>query len=165
MRDADDEPVPGNDGRPIWAEQDLPPRGDLSEKFDGYQPRIYFGERSPLYSIVGKPANGPDLELDIPEGTGGSRPTTNTYDGEAGVPVGGIFNKLLYAIKFSEPNIVLSSRVNENSKILYDRTPRERVQKVAPWLTVDGDISGSGLLTTAGDGTIRLTQDNTAGGD
>ena len=45
----------------------------------------------------------------------------------------------MYAIKFSEPNIVLSSRVNQNSRILYDRAPRERVQKVAPWLTVDGD--------------------------
>ena len=43
------------------------------------------------------------------------------------MPVGGLFNKLLYAIKFGEPNIVLSSRVNENSKILYDRAPRERV--------------------------------------
>ena len=42
-------------------------------------------------------------------------------------------------MKFSEPNIVLSSRVNENSRILYDRAPRTRVQKVAPWLTVDGD--------------------------
>ena len=42
-------------------------------------------------------------------------------------------------MKFGEPNIVLSGRVNENSKILYDRNPRERVQKVAPWLTVDGD--------------------------
>ena len=55
------------------------------------------------------------------------------------MPIGGLFNKLMYAVKFSEPNIVLSSRVNENSRILYDRVPRERVQKVAPWLTVDGD--------------------------
>ncbi len=42
-------------------------------------------------------------------------------------------------MKFGDANIVLSSRVNENSKILYDRSPRERVQKVAPWLTVDSD--------------------------
>jgi uncharacterized membrane protein (UPF0182 family) len=50
-----------------------------------------------------------------------------------------LFNKLLYAMKFSEPNIVLSSRVNPYSKILYDRDPRARLQKVAPWLTADGD--------------------------
>ena len=64
---------------------------------------------------------------------------TNTYDGKDGVGIGNIFNKLLYAMKFGDANIVLSSRVNENSKILYDRSPRERVQKVAPWLTVDSD--------------------------
>ncbi len=53
--------------------------------------------------------------------------------------VGNIFRKLLYAVHFGDANIILSSRVNENSKILYDRSPRERVQKVAPWLTVDSD--------------------------
>ena len=142
QRDAENNPVIDNEGKPIWAEQDIPPKGDLTEMFEGgYEPRIYFGENSPSYSIVGKPdVGGKDVELDIPEGTGGEQSTTNTYAGDAGVPVGGIFNKLLYAIKFSEPNFVLSSRVNENSRVLYDRTPRERVQKVAPWLTVDGDV-------------------------
>jgi uncharacterized protein len=141
QRDANNNPVT-DEGKPVWAEQDIPPKGDLTNMFspDGYQPRIYFGERSPQYSIVGKPDNGRDVELDTPEGTGSPAPATNTYEGTAGVPVGGIFNKLLYALKFSEPNIVLSNRVNENSRILYDRSPRERVQKVAPWLTVDGDI-------------------------
>ncbi|HEX6247672.1 MAG TPA: UPF0182 family protein [Nocardioidaceae bacterium] len=130
-----------NDGEPEWAEQDIPPKGDLSaQSEDGYQPRIYFGEQSPLYSIVGSTEDGRSVEFDIPEGEGtGSAAETNTYDGKAGVPVGNLFNKLLYAVKFSEPNIVLSNRVNENSKILYDREPRLRVQKVAPWLTVDGD--------------------------
>jgi uncharacterized membrane protein (UPF0182 family) len=139
QRDAQGEVSP-NDGEPEWAEQDIPPRGELSQLADGYQPRIYFGESSPVYSIVGKPEGGRDVELDIPEGEGpGGQPQTNTYDGKAGVPVGNIFSKLLYAVKFGEPNIVLSSRVNENSKIIYDREPRLRVQKVAPWLTVDGD--------------------------
>ena len=129
-----------NDGEPVWAERDIPPRGDLSQSTDGYQPRVYFGEQSPSYSIVGGPKGGRSVEFDIPEGQGaGSAGQTNTYDGAGGVPVGNLFNKLLYAVKFSEPNIVLSSRVNSDSKILYDRAPRTRVQHVAPWLTVDGD--------------------------
>ncbi|MGA8211363.1 MAG: UPF0182 family protein [Nocardioidaceae bacterium] len=137
--DRTDKPVTDNEGRPVWAERDLPPRGDLTQQFDdGYQARIYFGEKSPDYSIVGKAPDGKNVELDTPEGEGSSA-QLNTYAGDAGVPVGGLFNKLLYAVRFSEPNIVLSSRVNENSKILYTRTPRERLQKVAPWLTVDGD--------------------------
>ncbi len=115
-----------NDGEPEWAEQDIPPQGDLTDlSEDGYQPRIYFGEQSPLYSVVGRPEGADPVEFDIPEGEAGpgSAAETNTYSGEAGVGVGSLFNKLLYAIKFSEPNIVLSSRVNESSKILYDRRP------------------------------------------
>jgi uncharacterized protein len=140
QRDAHDQPVlNNNDGKPIWAEQDLPPRGDLTNMFKhGYQPRVYFGEKSPNYSIVGKAPGGRNVELDLPESEGANA-SLNTYAGKAGVPVGNLFTKLLYAIKFSDANIVLSSRVNENSRILYDRAPRARVQKVAPWLTVDGD--------------------------
>ncbi|HET6561949.1 MAG TPA: UPF0182 family protein [Marmoricola sp.] len=130
--------APTND-EPPWAEEDLPPRGELSDLTpDGYQPRIYFGEKSPTYSIVGKPEDASDIELDIPEEAGGERGTT-TYDGKDGVSVGGLFNQLLYAIKFGEPNIILSNLVTDNSKILYERHPRDRVQKVAPWLTVDRD--------------------------
>jgi len=138
--DENDKPVPElNNGIPVWAEKDLPPTGQLTDLFpDGYQPRIYFGENSPAYSIVGKAPGGKDVELDLPVGST-ENATNDTYAGKGGVPVGGLFNKLLYAVKFSEPNFVLSSRVNENSRVLYDRTPRERVQKVAPWLTVDGD--------------------------
>ncbi|HYO41278.1 MAG TPA: UPF0182 family protein [Nocardioidaceae bacterium] len=136
----DGRPVTNNEGKPVWVERDLPPVGDLTNMFspDGYEPRIYYGEGSPNYSIVGKAPGGNDVELDLPDNQGDSA-RTNTYAGSTGVAVGGLFNKLLYAVKFSEPNIVLSSRVNENSRILYDRAPRERLQKVAPWLTVDGD--------------------------
>ena len=55
------------------------------------------------------------------------------------MPIGGTFNQLMYAVKFGEPNFLLSGRVNGNSKVLYDREPRERVEKVAPWLTIDSD--------------------------
>jgi uncharacterized protein len=126
-------------GEPPWAEEDLPPQGDLSDLSpDGYEGRIYFGEKSPPYSIVGKPEGSRDVELDIPEEVASGEGNT-TYVGDDGVEVGGIVNKVLYALKFGEANILLSNRVNENSKILYERHPRDRVQKVAPWLTVDGD--------------------------
>ena len=125
---------------PAWAEIDIPPRGQLTELTeDGYEGRIYFGENSPTYSIVGKREGGSDVELDLPSGDEGGRDTTTTYAGADGVEVGSLFRKLLYAWKFGEPNIILSERVHENSKILYDRDPAARVEKVAPWLTVDGD--------------------------
>jgi uncharacterized membrane protein (UPF0182 family) len=142
QRDADDRPVTANQGLPVWAEEDLPPKGVLTgPEGDGYRPQIYFGENSPTYSIVGKKDGGKDVELDLPQGSNGESgsSTNSTYSGKDGVKIGSLFNKLLYAVKFSEPKLVLSSRVNENSKILYDRRPAKRVEKVAPWLTVDSD--------------------------
>ncbi|MCW2866067.1 MAG: hypothetical protein JWR20_255, partial [Marmoricola sp.] len=141
QRGSTDNAVANNDGAPVFAEEQLPPKGQISESQPKgtYRGQIYFGEHSPLYSIVGKAPKGKDVELDIPQGQDPGQSTTTTYSGKDGVEVGDIFHKLLYAVKFGDANIVLSSRVNENSKILYDRSPRKRVQKVAPWLTVDSD--------------------------
>jgi uncharacterized protein len=123
-----------------WAESELPPQGALTNlQTDGYQGRIYFGEQSPTYSIVGKAPGGSDVEFDLPESSTGDQGTTTTYDGKAGVGIGGLWHQLLYAVKFGDPNILLSSRVNSNSKIIYDRDPAKRVEKVAPWLSIDGD--------------------------
>ncbi|HUS21439.1 MAG TPA: UPF0182 family protein [Aeromicrobium sp.] len=129
----------GPQGAPVWVEKDIPPVGNLKFKVP---PRIYFGEFSPDYSIVGRPAGSSPIEVDIPRGDSGGKDnaTQNTYNGTGGVPVGSLFAKTLYAFKFAEPNIVLSSRVNKASRIIYERHPRDRVKKVAPWLTVDGDV-------------------------
>jgi uncharacterized membrane protein (UPF0182 family) len=122
-------------GEPEWIAKDIPPTGKISE----HEPRIYFGEIQRDFSIVGAPAGAPAVELDTPGGGDGGDPKTYTYTGKGGVPVGSLWNRLLYAAKFGDVNMLLSDRVNSESKIIYDRTPRERVEKAAPWLTVDGD--------------------------
>ena len=38
-----------------------------------------------------------------------------------------------------EPQILYSGAIGKGSQILYDRTPKQRVEAVAPWLTIDGD--------------------------
>jgi uncharacterized membrane protein (UPF0182 family) len=53
--------------------------------------------------------------------------------------MGSIFSRLLFAIKYQEQRILLSNLINADSKIIFDRVPRERVAKVAPWLKLDGD--------------------------
>lgn len=130
----------GPNGEPVFTASDIPQTGEITTTTP---PRIYFGEQSPSYSIVGRPEGAAPIEVDIPRGGAAAADsenvTQNTYDGKGGVPVGNLFHKVLYAFKFAEPNIVLSGRVNSESKILYDREPRDRVKKVAPWLTVDGD--------------------------
>ncbi|WP_435743187.1 UPF0182 family membrane protein [Nocardioides sp. SYSU DS0663] len=130
----------GDDAGIEWAEGNGAGQNDLTEATDGFETRVYYGEMSPEYSIVGKPSeDAPDIELNLPTGGEDAGATTTTYEADGDVAVGGFFNQLMYAVKYGEPNFLLSDRVNENSRILYDRRPRERVQKVAPWLTVDAD--------------------------
>lgn len=102
------------------------------------EPRIYFGQSSPSYSIVGAPQGTDPVEFDHPA-FGTTDGAHTTYDGGGGVPVGSTWNRLLYAIRMGSPQILLSSALNADSQILYDRDPRSRVAAVAPWLRLDGD--------------------------
>ncbi|HEY8455459.1 MAG TPA: UPF0182 family protein [Actinopolymorphaceae bacterium] len=123
------------DGSPQWMEAGKGSEGP----FGKYEPRIYFGESSPPYSIVGAPEGARPVELDLP-GSGGDGDPNHTYRGKGGVPIGSFVNRLLYATKFQDLNLLLNrSRIHSESKILYDRHPRQRVQKVAPWLNIDSD--------------------------
>jgi uncharacterized protein len=121
-----------SDGNPSFVESQIPPTGQLTLR----QPRVYFGQQQNTYAIVGGPAGGHQEELDYPS-NGGQQ--NNTYRGGGGVSVGSPLNRLLYAIKFRELNILLSGAINSDSKILYDRQPLARVAKVAPFLTLDGE--------------------------
>ena len=96
------------------------------------QPRIYFGELSPDYSVVNTDTPEIDGGIDAAEGT-------FSYDGDGGVEISSLGRKLAFALKFREPNLLLSGAINTDSRILYERQPRERVKKVAPFLEVDGD--------------------------
>ena len=105
------------------------------------QPRIYFGQDSPAYSIVGRPAgSGRDLEFDYPDNGGGAHGARTTYDGDGGVPIGSRFTRFLEAVQLRDPNLFFSSDINRDSQLLTVRNPRARVAKVAPWLTLDGDV-------------------------
>ena len=106
------------------------------------QPRIYYGELSGSddYVIVGKAAGAADNEFDRPADTqSGASEVQFSYDGQGGVPVTSTFRRILYGLHFWEANFLLSDAFNENSKLIYIRNPRERVERVAPFLTLDGD--------------------------
>ena len=123
------------DGKPTFAVGDLPSTKGLGE----FEPRIYFGENVPDYSIIGGVKTDTPVEFDYPDDNSPNGQKNVTYSGKGGVPVGSTINKLLFAIKYQEQRILLSSLINKDSKILFERNPRDRVAKVAPWLTLDGD--------------------------
>lgn len=100
------------------------------------QPRIYFGpviaNTAADYAIVGE--NGAPREYDFETNT----ETRNyTYTGKGGVAVGNWMARSVFAAKFAERNFLFSNVIGENSKILFNRDPSDRVEAVAPWLTTD----------------------------
>ncbi|MEJ1087364.1 UPF0182 family protein [Microbacterium sp. Mu-80] len=127
-----------DDGEPVFLERGIPTQGVLTETQE-YEPRVYFGESSPEYSIVGAPEGTDPVEIDFPRGQDGASDTKTTFEGDGGPRIGDTFRKLLYAMKFQSEQILFSNLVNDESQILYDRDPKERVQKVAPYLTLDND--------------------------
>lgn len=99
------------------------------------QPRIYYGP------VIASSVDGADYAIVGDNGTGpveyDTDTTSYTYSGEGGVGLGSLFNRAAYALRYQEMNLLLSDRVGEESRILYERDPRGRVEKVAPWLTTD----------------------------
>ena len=123
-----------SEGNPVYVEAAIPAGTALGE----YEPRIYFGEQSPDYAIVGAPEGAAPREFDYPAQVE-SQQVNNTYAGTGGVPLDNTIRKLAYGLKYRELNFMLSDAVNASSRIMDYRTPKERVGRVAPWLTLDGN--------------------------
>lgn len=120
------------DGQPVFLVKDIPPQGVAELEIDN--PRIYIGEQPPAYSIVGATED----ELDFPVAAS-QEVERYRYTGADGVAVGSPVRRLAFALRFAEPNILLSSLITDESKIMYKRSVRERVENVAPFLKLDHD--------------------------
>lgn len=110
-----------------------------SEQIKVEQPRVYYGEQATEYAIVGQADKDRNVEFDRPQPGDSNAEERYTYEGKGGVPIGSFGRRLVFAIKNTESNFVLSDAVNNNSRLMYVRNPRDRVEKVAPFLTIDGD--------------------------
>ncbi|MCG0284323.1 UPF0182 family protein [Streptomyces sp. PSAA01] len=118
-------------GSPDFTESGLPTKSSSGGGVGTYKQQVYYGEKTDQYSIVG----GPQKELDYEK----NGEKTTSYQGKSGVSLSNPVNRAAYAVAFGEPQILYSGAIGDGSRILYNRTPKERVEKVAPWLTIDGD--------------------------
>ncbi|NLY74721.1 MAG: UPF0182 family protein, partial [Firmicutes bacterium] len=130
-------------GQPIFIAKDLPPK--TAPEFPGLKvanPGIYYGEATNDYVIV----NSKNEEFDYPQG---DRNITTTYQADSGIRLNSFFVKLLLAIKYREPNFLLSPQLTPESSILIYRNIRLRAQMLAPFLRFDNDpylvVSGGKL--------------------
>ncbi|MDP9269391.1 MAG: UPF0182 family protein [Chloroflexota bacterium] len=97
------------------------------------QPRIYFGEAESSYVVTGTQTT----EFDYPVGS--DKNATTIWNGKTGVGVGGFFNKLLFALRFGDLNLLISNQLTDSSQILFRRAIAERVRELAPFLSYDRD--------------------------
>ena len=118
------------EGLPVLFVQDLPPVTSVDLNIT--EPSIYFGELANDYVIVRTDAD----EFHYPKGEDN---VSTTYAGNGGVPIGSLWRKLLFAIHFRDYQILLSDDINAESRVMFDRHIRRRVQKIAPFLQFDDD--------------------------
>jgi len=115
-------------GLPNLLVRDIPPVGD----FNIEQPQIYFGEKTNEYVIVGTKTE----EFDYPSG---DENVYVRYQGKDGVSLDGFLRRLAYAWQFGDLNILISGELTPESRVLYYRNIRERVNHLAPFLQLDSD--------------------------
>ena len=119
-----------SEGLPVLFIRDLPPvsTGDLVVT----EPSIYFGELANDFVIVRTRAR----EFHYPKGEDN---VYSDYEGTGGVALDSFFKKLLFAAHFRSYQILLSDDITAESRLMFHRQIRDRVAKIAPFLTLDED--------------------------
>ena len=128
------------DGLPVFYLRDIPPVSTGGPEIR--EPRIYYGEETNSYVIV----KGSTPEFDYPKGKDN---IYAAYDGTGGVSIGTFLRKNLFAWHFSDTNLLLSSYITGDSRIMIRRNIQERVRTIAPFLRLDRDpylVVSSGSL-------------------
>lgn len=119
-------------GRPDYLVSDIPPVVSNGGP-EITEPRVYYSEDLPGFAI----ANTKTPEIDYQSQQGEDK--TSNYQGKGGVPLSSALKRLAFFVRFSDPNIVFSSEVTPQSRILFNRDIQTRVRTVAPFLALDSD--------------------------
>ncbi len=117
------------EGLPSFFIKDIPPAGEIPIE----QPRIYYGEQSENYVVV----NSSEDEFDY--ASGDDQQEKNRFDGGGGVRLNSLFRRITYAWKLADTNLLISSALDDDSRLLYRRNIRDRVHSIAPFLHIDSD--------------------------
>ncbi|MSQ23242.1 MAG: UPF0182 family protein [Chloroflexi bacterium] len=120
--------VINQEGLPDLTIRDVPPVGPIPIA----HPQIYFGESTNHYVIT----HTSTPEFDFPQGDSGA---FTTYDGDVGIPIGSFLNRVLFAVKFQDPNMLLNTALQSDSRLLFRRNISDRAKEIAPFLRLDSD--------------------------
>ena len=122
------------EGLPVLFVKDLPPKVTHEDAFRIDRPEIYFGEGT--YPNDGEIyVNTANSEFDYPEG---DKNKYTIYAGKGGIEMGAI-GRYLFAMRFTSTELLFSSDVTNETKVLLHRNISRRVNEVAPFLAYDSD--------------------------
>ncbi|MEA5583069.1 UPF0182 family protein [Nodularia harveyana UHCC-0300] len=96
------------------------------------EPRIYFGEITNTHVMTGTRVR----ELDYPSG---SDNVYNIYNGTGGISIGSRWRKLLFAMYLKDWQMLFTRDFLPDTKVLFRRNIKERIQAIAPFLQFDSD--------------------------
>ncbi len=129
------------EGLPSLLIKDIPPVSSVNLTIT--RPEIYYGEITKDYVVVKTKTR----EFDYPKG---DENVYSIYAGNGGVAVSSLWRRILFSIKYSNLQILLTTQFTPESRIMIYRNIQERVKKVAPFLSYDNDpymiISKEGKL-------------------
>ena len=121
-------------GRPDYALADIPVAARSgADSLEVDMPGLYIGEGLQGYAIVGATRD----EVDFQDSD--DRTEVTRYDGADGVEINSLPRKLAFALRFAEPNLVVSGELGSDSRILYKRDVVDRAKTLAPFLKFDSD--------------------------
>ncbi|HWN99573.1 MAG TPA: UPF0182 family protein [Blastocatellia bacterium] len=137
------------EGQPHLLLKNMPVESEVPE-LRVTRPEIYFGEETNSHVYVRtKPqaATQPEFNYPAPDNTD----SYTTYDGKAGIEVGGLMRKLALSVFLGDgTNLLFSDYINPDSRLLMRRNITGRVHEIAPFLTLEDDpyivISSDGKL-------------------
>jgi uncharacterized membrane protein (UPF0182 family) len=118
------------EGLPVLYIKNIPPQSSVG--INVAQPGIYYGTLPDNYVIV--KAQTP--EFDYPQGNNN---VFDFYQGEGGVPVGGLWRRLLFSYYYRDVNLLVTQNIVSGSRIMFRRNIADRVARLAPFLSQDHD--------------------------
>ena len=97
------------------------------------QPSVYFGINNSGYVVAN--TKQPEIDYQLTNGTN----VETHYKGDGGVQLSNFFNQAMFAVRFSDFNLIISNQITNQSRLMFDRGVQARVTKAAPFLSLDAD--------------------------
>lgn len=117
------------DGQPDFLVRNLPPQGHPAIT----RPELYFGEDLPAYALVG--TQRAEIDFVASDGT----VTETSYDGSGGVDAGSWWRRAVFALRFADINLLITTFANRDTEVIFHRDIVDRVTTLAPFLSPDAD--------------------------